>query len=290
MKKKKSTILVIGGTGFIGYHLLLRLVKLGWIIFSISKKKPKKNRYIKKVKYFKLNLNNFLNLEKKINTRLDYVVNLSDISHNKVKKLFNYFKKGKIKKFIQIGSSAEYGNNNKKLKENFKCKPISKYGKNKLKITKNALEIFKKNSFPIIVIRLFQVYGSADNENKIIPYVISNFKKDKTLNLTKGDQTRDFCHVNDVINAIILVLRSKNKKIIGKIFNVGSGKSITIKNLVNKIQKIIKKGKPVFGKKKFKSSEIIRSKASITKIKKIINWSPKVSLDKGIDNLIRYEK
>ena len=176
------------------------------------------------------------------------------------------------------------------MKENFKCKPISKYGKNKLKITKNALEIFKKNSFPIIVIRLFQVYGSADNENKIIPYVISNFKKDKTLNLTKGDQTRDFCHVNDVINAIILVLRSKNKKIIGKIFNVGSGKSITIKNLVNKIQKIIKKGKPVFGKKKFKSSEIIRSKASITKIKKIINWSPKVSLDKGIDNLIRYEK
>ena len=89
-----------------------------------------------------------------------------------------------------------------------------------------------------------------------------------------------------MIDSIFLILKSKNKKVIGKIFNVGSGKSITIKNLVNKIQKKIQKGKAVFGKKKFKDSEIIRSKASITKIKKIINWSPKVSLDKGIDNLI----
>ena len=288
--KKRNNILIIGGTGFIGYHLLLRLVKLGWITFSISKKKPKKNRHIKKVKYLKLNLNNFQNLKKKINTKFDYVVNLSDISDVKIKILFDYFKKDKIKKFIQIGSSAEYGNNNKKLKENFECKPISKYGKNKLKITKNALEIFKKNSFPIIIIRLFQVYGSADNKDKIIPYAINNFRKNKILNLTKGNQTRDFCHINDVIDAIILILKSKNKKIIGKIFNVGSGKSITIKNLVNKIQKKIQKGKAVFGKKKFKDSEIIRSEASITKIKKIINWSPKVSLDKGVDNLIKYDK
>ena len=290
MEKKKNSILVLGGTGFIGHHLLLRTVKAGWITFSISKMKPKKNRYVKKVKYLRLDLNNFLNFQKKINTKFDYIVNFSDISNLKIKKIAEHFKKDKIQKFIQIGTSAEYGNNIKTLKENFICKPISKYGKNKLIITKNLLKIFKKNSFPIIILRLFQVYGLGDNENKIIPYIINNSRKNKRFNLTKGEQTRDFCHINDVIDAIMLVLKSKDKKIIGEIFNVGSGKSITIKNLVNKIQKKIGRGIPIFGRKKFKNTEITYSKASITKIKRNINWSPKVSLEEGINKLIRYEK
>ena len=290
MKKKKNSILVLGGTGFIGYHLLLRTVKMGWISFSISKMNPKKNRYIKQVKYLRLDLNNSIDFKKKINIKFDYIVNLSDISNFKIKKILYFFKKDKIQKFIQIGSSAEYGNNSKTLKENFRCKPISIYGKNKLKISKDALKIFKKRSFPVIVLRLFQVYGRSDNENKIIPYVINNCRKNKRFNLTKGEQTRDFCHINDVINAIILILKSKNKKIIGEIFNVGSGKSIAIKNLVKKIQKKIGRGFPIFGRKKFKNTEITYSKASITKIKKIINWSPRVSLDKGINNLIKHER
>ena len=52
----------------------------------------------------------------------------------------------------------------------------------------------------------------------------------------------------------------------------------------------IGRGFPIFGRKKFKNTEITYSKASITKIKKIINWSPRVSLDKGINNLIKYER
>ncbi len=99
--KKRNNILIIGGTGFIGYHLLLRLVKLGWITFSISKKKPKKNRHIKKVKYLKLNLNNFQNLKKKINTKFDYVVNLSDISDIKIRYYLIILKKIKLKNLFR---------------------------------------------------------------------------------------------------------------------------------------------------------------------------------------------
>ena len=54
MKKKKNSILVLGGTGFIGYHLLLRTVKMGWISFSISKMNPKKKQIYKTSKIFEI--------------------------------------------------------------------------------------------------------------------------------------------------------------------------------------------------------------------------------------------
>lgn len=287
IKKKRNTILVLGGTGFIGYHLLKKTLKLGWISFSASRKKPIKNRYLKKVKYIKLDFKKLENLKVR---DYDFIVNLSNIHYSKAFTLINFFKKTKIQKYLEVGSSAEYGNINKVLDENTKCKPISLYGKNKLKITNNALKTFKKYSFPVIVVRLFQVYGLFDNKNKIIPFVINNCLKNKRFNLTEGFQTRDFCHINDVVNAVIKLLTSKNKKVTGKIFNIGFGRSISIKRLVEKIKRKIGKGLPVFGKKKISNQEIIHSKSSIKKIKQYIKWSPKINLDDGINSLIKHER
>lgn len=287
IKKKRNTILVLGGTGFIGYHLLKKTLKLGWISFSASRKKPIKNRYLKKVKYIKLDFKKLENLKVR---DYDFIVNLSNIHYSKAFTLINFFKKIKIQKYLEVGSSAEYGNINKVLDENTKCKPISLYGKNKLKITNNALKTFKKYSFPVIVVRLFQVYGLFDNKNKIIPFVINNCLKNKRFNLTEGFQTRDFCHINDVVNAVIKLLTSKNKKVTGKIFNIGFGRSISIKRLVEKIKRKIGKGLPVFGKKKISNQEIIHSKSSIKKIKQYIKWSPKINLDDGINSLIKHER
>ena len=92
------------------------------------------------------------------------------------------------------------------------------------------------------------------------------------------------------MNAIVKLLKTRNTKVLGKIFNIGSGKSISIKKLVEKINRKIGKGFPVFGKKKISIKEITHSRSSIKKIKKHINWSPKISLDKGIEDLVKYEK
>lgn len=292
---KKKIILVIGGTGFIGYHLLKKTSQLGWISISASRKKPQKKRKLKKVRYIKINFKNSEEIQNKLKEKYDFIVNLTGNSekttNSQIKSLVNFFSNKSINKFIHIGSSAEYGNI-KKLphSENLKCKPSSIYGKQKLQITNFLLSKFKKSFFPVTILRLFQVYGSMDNENKILPYVVKNCIKNDKFNLTKGSQTRDFCNIDDVIRAIILLLKTKNKKIYGEIFNIGTGKSITIQKLVKIIQKKTNGGKPTFGKKVLKKKEVIFSKASIKKIKKYINWAPRISIEKGIDNLIKYEK
>ena len=127
MKNKKKKILVIGGTGFIGFHLLKQTSQLGWNSVSVSKHKPKKSKLIKKVKYISINIKSFKNFKNKIKGDFDYIVNLID-SPNKnlnpeIKKLITFFLNKKIKKFVQIGSSAEYGNIKKPHSENLKCRP-----------------------------------------------------------------------------------------------------------------------------------------------------------------------
>ena len=86
------------------------------------------------------------------------------------------------------------------------------------------------------------------------------------------------------------MLKTTNKNVIGKIFNVGTGKSITIKKLVEIIQKKTNGGKPVFGKKALKKNEILFSQAHVGKIKKYINWSSKISIENGINILIKNGK
>ena len=118
MSKK---ILITGGTGFIGYNLANKCLKLNWSVTSLSSKKPKKNRKLKKVKYLICDISNKKSLKKKINTKYDYVVNLAGyVDHsNKLKtmkshydgckNISQFFLKSRIKKFIQIGSCIEYG-------------------------------------------------------------------------------------------------------------------------------------------------------------------------------------
>ena len=163
------------------------------------------------------------------------------------------FKNKKIEKFIQIGSSFEYKENNFPLKESNKTKPKSYYGKAKLLITKNLLNLYKKNKFPVTILRIFQAYGPMKENNRLIPYVISGLKKNKKIFLSEGNQIRDFCYIDDIVNAIFLSIRNKSSN--GRILNIGSGEGINIINLVSKIHNLIRKGEFYFNRRKLHHGE-----------------------------------
>ena len=298
MSKK---ILITGATGFIGYHLAKYCLKLNWSVTSISTKKPIKTRKLKNVEYLICDLYDKNKLNKKLSLDFDYVVNLAGyVDHSKKKKtLYSHFNgckniseiflKKKIKKFIQIGSSIEYGKNLSPQKENLDNKKIfSIYGKAKLMSTNYLLSLYKKHHFPVSVLRLYLVYGPYQDRNRVIPIVIDNALKSKEFDCSLGTQFRDFVYVDDVVNGIIKSL--KNKKTNGQIINLGAGKPIMIKDIILKICKIIGSGKPQFGKIKFRKDEIKNLYPSITKAKKILNWMPKVKINLGLKKTINYYK
>ena len=113
-----------------------------------------------------------------------------------------------------------------------------------------------------------------------------NCIKNKKFPTSEGKQFRDFIHVNDVVNAIIKSLINKNAK--GHIFNIGSGKSKKIRNIILNIKKNLKGGHPQFGKIKLRKDEIIKIYPSIRKAKNKIGWRPNISFKKGLQSTIKF--
>lgn len=293
-------ILIIGGTGFIGNEVALEAIKRNWKTLIISKHIPKNPIKSNLIDYKKIDIQdtkscNFLN---KID--FDYIVNASGyvdhstFSNNGYKIMNEHFNgvtnivrcinKKKLKKFIQLGSSEEYGDSID-LTENSKESPKTPYAFSKLATTNFLQMLYQSERFPSVVLRIFLTYGNRQKKNRIIPYVINECKKDNEFKILSSNYLRDFCHIDDVINAIFMCLLSSKSS--GKIYNIGSGKGKKIKTIVRLIQKQIKKGKPVFYNNKSLKSERYSLVADISKIKKEIHWTPKISYIEGIKKTIK---
>jgi len=238
-------ILIIGGTGFIGYHLASQCIKKRWNVTSISSKLPKKSRIVPKIKYIICDIANKNLLKKKVNKPFDYVVNLGGyVDHSNKKKTYNshfigcknlteIFLKKKIKVFLQMGSSVEYGFNKSPHSEKMVCnvaKLNSVYGKSKLKATNYLLNLFKKKKFPVVILRLYLAYGPNQDINRFIPIIINGCLKNQKFPTSLGNQLRDFVHVSDVIKAIFKCFEENTA--IGEIINIGSGKPRTLKQII----------------------------------------------------------
>ncbi len=294
-------ILIVGGTGFIGYHLAKKSLKKGWKVTSISTKQPKKIRYLRKVKYILCDITKKNKLKNRILESYDYVVNLGGhVDHSNKKKTFKshylgcknltkIFLKNPPRAFIQMGSCIEYGKSKSPQKENIKCNPksiLSTYAKAKLLSTIYLISLFRKKNFPSTILRLYLAYGPRQDINRFLPIIIQGCIKNKKFPCSAGNQLRDFVYIDDVVEAIIKSLINKNAR--GQIINIGSGKPKQIREIIEYIKKVLKGGYPQFGKIKFRKDEILKLYANISKAKKKINWKPKVSFSKGIKSTIKF--
>lgn len=299
MKFKNSVI--TGGAGFVGSNLVDRLVSIGHKVivldnFVSGKKSNLSHHSEKNVKIIKIDISD-KNLDKYFK-KADYIFHLAALAEiipsfkdpnkyfkNNVIGTLNVLKaakKVKIKKLIYAASSSCYGAPKKfPTSEKDKIDLKHPYAETKFigeELVMRYASIFK---MPNISFRFFNVYGPRLNVSGQYSAVIGNFltqtKNRKPLTVVgDGKQTRDFIHVDDLINAFIQVIKSKS---VNKIYNLGSGKRTSI----NTIAKIFG------GKKKFipiRPGEPKNSVANIKKVKKEINWKPKISIEKGIKNLL----
>lgn len=304
-KSYKKSILISGGTGFIGYHLALKLVQKKFQVTSISTSFPKKNRYIKNVKYIICDISKKNELKKKITQNYDYVINLGGyIDHNNKKKtltshyygaknLAEIFKKKKFLRFIQLGSSVEYNGTASPHKEISKIqvkKLQSIYAEAKSKATIFLLKYAKNYNFPVVILRVYIAYGPNQGVNRLIPIVIKACLNKKSFPCSNGLQFRDFIYIDDLVDAIIKCL-NKNNKINGEILNIGSGKPRQVKNLINTVVKKIRGGIPNFGLVQLRKDEVLKFYPDIRKARKLLKWKPKTSFNIGIKKTIKfYEK
>ena len=296
-------ILVTGGAGFVGSHLVDRLVKEKYkvtVIDNLSSGNIKNlSKSFKKIDFIKVDISNYKKLVQKLkNKKFNYCVHLAALadivpSINNPKDYFNsnvvgtfnilnILKKQKISKIVYSASSSCYGFPKKfPTDESSSINPQYPYALTKRmgeELIEHWGQIYK---IPFISLRFFNIYGPRSRTSGTYGAVLGVFlaqkiaKKPFTV-VGNGKQTRDFTYVEDIVDVICSALKSKVKN---QIFNVGSGKTYSI----NYLTKLIG-GKKIYIPKR--PGEPDCTFADISKIKKILKWRPKFTLEKGISEVI----
>ena len=304
---KKGKYLITGSAGFIGSNLVKKisneydLILVDDLSRGSLKFVPKKYRkkLIKK-KIQDLHKVNFKKLKGIFHLAAQSSVpfslkNLNESSANNLAssiKVFDLAKKYSVP-LVYASSSAIYGHLSKG-KDNLKKYSItSPYAQDKLTLenyAKMCFEVFKISS---VGLRLFNVYGPGQNPNNpysaVIPIFLNKMKKNISVTINGGYQTRDFIFVDDVIKIMLLSMKKiqNNKKY--EIFNVGTNRSVTINYLYSLIKnKLGSKSK--FKRRKLDKFDPKKSSGTFKKMNKFLNLKKSffTKLEDGIQKIIDY--
>ena len=296
----KNKILIIGVSGFLGFHLALKLAKKYKVVgIDIKKIKEDKNFPFKYYNFDISKKNEFKKIFEK--ERPDFVYHLAgpialreDINSLAFKRGLNVLEnlytildcslKYNVQKIVFFSSGGAIYEKAKIMPtpESYNAHPLSLYGIMSLAIEKYIEKYGKENNLNFSILRFSNVYGPKQWKSGIIPSIVNSIIKENILTINgDGEQTRDFIYIDDAVLASIMVL--KDKKSI--LYNAGSKEEISINSLIKKIEKVLnKKAKTeyILGKKE----EIERSCLDISKIKKEIKWKPKMDIEKGLKKTI----
>ena len=299
MNKK---LLIVGGTGFIGGHLVDEALKKKFKVFVIHKKNRDIKKLKKNVKYLQCDLSNKKKLKDLISKKkFQYVINASGyIDHVEVNdiisshligvhNLISILNENKyIKKFIQLSTSDVYAISKVKKKENSPLKPNSIYSYSKLSTEIFLKTLFNLNNFPFVCYRIFLCYGSNQKNDRLIPYIISSALDKKPINILHPSQERDFIHIDEISKVIISSLTKR--KLDGKIINLASGKGTKISTIVRIICNYIGFYEFKLDNKNVKKISNMKLVADISKARRLMRWQPKNCLKKDLEKTINQYK
>lgn len=294
--------LITGGAGFIGSHLTDELIKQGYQVIVIDSllrdKKQDLNSEIKLYRFDIINPKVFdvfkkekpdivyhlagpINLRSKIN---DPLLNKGLNVFRGTKRILDYSHILNIKKFIFVSSAGAIYSGSRVIPtpEDYLSHPTSFYGLANLILERLLEEYHKMYKLNSIILRLSNIYGPRQWGSGVIPSFINQISRNKSPVINNdGKQTRDFVYIDDVVRALLIIAKTKKTGI----FNVGSAQEISLNELFKKIIVILNlKIKPSYNFAE--KEETQRSALDCSKIKKELNWEPKVNLEEGLKRTI----
>lgn len=294
-------ILITGGSGFIGTSVINKLLKTGNEITVIDNSFSNTlDRNL--VTFVKADVRSPSDLKRKITGNFDALIHLAAKSDARNMEDFSTFKeinvdgtmnvlelarKNDIKNIIFTSSSHVYGDvKDRSFFESQPINPISYYGASKFfgeTICRAYSDFYGINC---TVLRLFTVYGPGGRLDMAVMKFIDSIAKGKTIEVFgKGKIKKDFVYIDDVSDGIIKSLNHRTKY---EIINLGSGKATDLLSLIRMIEKQLGKN----AKKSFLSmqkGDTPYSCANIEKARKMLDWSPKITIQEGIKKTVNWQ-
>ncbi len=280
MNKK---ILITGSQGFIGKNLVLSL-KHKFDIEEISRKTV----------YDINNLQSFSEMEK-----IDTVIHCAARTFvpDSFDKKYSFYKfnilstlniaefclKKNVNKIIYL-NAYPYGKPlSLPVDENHPLEPHSPYNTSKL-IAEDLLFKYLDGVTSVTSLRVFNVYGNFQSKHFLIPTIISQAQNNGKIILNDLRPKRDFLYIKDLINLIEKIINTKSAK---GIYNVGYGKSTSIKEICEAVAVLLKTNVELISKNKIRPNEVLELYSDISKAKKTFNWKPKYNIVRGLTDYLK---
>jgi UDP-glucose 4-epimerase len=306
MEVKNKKILITGGAGFIGSHTADALINLGANVVIVDNLSTGKIDNINpRAKFYELNIADskfeevlekerpeiiyhfsfFVLVPKSIDNPLLDVDNLVGSIRllKKIKEL------NCVEKIVFASSGFTYGNTkNLPVKETEPQVPVSPYAIAKINI-ENYIKFYNKVfHIPSVILRYSAVYGPKQITGAMADYIQKIASGDQADIWGDGNKTRDYVFITDLINANLLALNVPDDHA-NPVFNVGTGIETTLNELYKKIAHLLKKeAMPIYHPDR--EGEQLRYCLDNNKICTELNWSPKISLDNGLAEILKFKK
>jgi nucleoside-diphosphate-sugar epimerase len=277
-------ILVTGSSGFIGSYLSKKLEVLGHNVLCFSHLDGDIQNFNFNRKYKNVEIDLIYHLAGKTFVPDSWIDPSSFISTNALGTL-NILKFSSEKKIPFIYVSAYiYGiPSNLPIKENSFFEPNNPYAFSKYLAEKFCIFFSKFSEMDINIFRPFNIYGIGQDERFLVPEILSSIKNKKSIKVNSLLPKRDYIYIDDVVDALIKGMKNLNGL---NVYNLGSGSSLSVKQIIEAIQKESNTEFEVISKNIERINEIEDVIADISAAKKDLKWQPQTSFNEGIKKMI----
>ncbi len=198
--------------------------------------------------------------------------------------------KNDVERFIHISTSEVYGTAlNAVMDEDHPLNPMSPYAGAKAGADRLVYSYWATYQVPAVIIRPFNNYGPRQHLEKVIPrFATSVILGEKLRVHGDGSSVRDFIHTDDTCRAIDLVLHAPAEKVVGEVFNVGSGIDHSILSIAQDITALMCASKECYINVGDRPGQVTRHTADYSKIKRVLGWEPAISWAEGLERTVKW--